>query len=661
MSKGFASNPRQILLATIVLASFVGVGARLVWLHVLDRDALLRYVSQARYKIDPLPGRRGDILDANGAKLATSRSLIILAVDPQSLRKEDEAKWPQLAALIGMNPGELARIFNTKTRPAAATNSTLRTDRNAASAAKTASFTFNVTPSDAAAPLTVSDPETENADEAEDELPDAAGNRVIRFAKLSDSITETTFTAIKQLNIKGVIGQRVYRRAYPNNSIASHIIGYVDRAERPVTGIERYADFYLHGLNGWLESEKDGKREELAQFRARHVPAADGYSVKLSIDSVVQQIVDEELAAIAAKYAPEKATIIVSDPRTGFILALGNYPSFDLNTYNKLTKEEQGRMRNIAVSDMYEPGSVFKIVAVAGALNEGLVNAGSTFDCTSDSIEYQGKTRKLPREDHHFDHRLTVAEIVAHSSNRGAAQLAMAMGDDRFYGYARAFGFGQLTGFPNLGIESPGMLASPKKWDGLTITRMPMGHSIAATPLQMHQAMTVIASGGVMLRPSIIRQVLDSSGEVVYRFDRREGDRVISERTAQTVARMLQGVASKEGTAPEAAIKDYEVAGKTGTAQKIVNGRYSEREHVVSFVGFLPASQPRLAISVIVDGADKNCPGGVAYGAKVAAPSFKRIAEQLIRHLDIKPVGPLSPVPPGPKGPAARLAAKGTR
>jgi cell division protein FtsI/penicillin-binding protein 2 len=660
MSKGFASNPRQILLATIVLASFVGVGARLVWLHVIDRDALLRYVSQARYKIDPLPGRRGDILDTNGAKLATSRSLIILAVDPQSLRKEDEAKWPQLAALIGMNPGELTRIFNTKTRSAAASIKAKTAASNGSSAAKAPSFAFNVTPVEITDPAASTDGEEENSED-DDEAPDSAGNRPIRFAKLSESITETTFTAIKQLNIKGVIGQRVYRRAYPNNSIASHIIGYVDRAERPVTGIERYADFYLHGLNGWLESEKDGKREELAQFRTRQVPAADGYSVKLSIDSVVQQIVDEELAAIAAKYEPEKATIIVSDPRTGFILALGNYPSFDLNTYNKLAKEEQGRMRNIAVADMYEPGSVFKIVAVAGALNEGLVNTGSTFDCTTETINYQGKTRKLPREDHNFDHRLNVAEIVAHSSNRGAAQLAMLMGDDRFYGYARAFGFGQLTGFPNLGIESPGMLASPKKWDGLTITRMPMGHSIAATPLQMHQAMTVIASGGVMLRPSIIRQVLDSSGEVVYRFDRREGDRVVSERTAQTVARMLQGVASKEGTAPEAAIKDYEVAGKTGTSQKIVNGRYSEREHVVSFVGFLPASQPRLVISVIVDGADKNCPGGVAYGSKVAAPSFKRVAEQLIRHLDIKPVAPVSPIAPSSKNPASRLAQKGSR
>lgn len=659
MSKGFASNSRQVLLASVILACFAGIGARLVWLHVIDRDALLKFVSQARYRIEPVPGRRGDILDANGAKLATSRSLIVLAVDPQSLRKEDEAKWPQLAALIGMNPTELTRIFTTKFRPAPATApAPVPAALGTETAATPSVFAFNVTPSSEPVATHAVTDAAEDDDTVVDEATDASGRRPIRFAKLSETITESTFTAIKQLNIRGVIGQRVYRRAYPNNSLAAHIVGYVDRQERPVTGIERYADFYLHGLNGWLESEKDGKREELAQFRTREVPAADGYSVKLSIDSVAQQIVDEELAALAAKYVPEKATIIVSDARTGFVLALGNYPSFDLNTYNKLSKDEQSRMRNVAVADMYEPGSVFKIVAVAGALNEGLVTPATTFDCTTDTIDYKGKPRNLPKEDHHFDHRLNVSEIVARSSNRGAAQLAMAMGDDRFYGYARAFGFGQLTGFPNLGSESPGMLASPKKWDGLTITRMPMGHSVAATPLQMHQAMGVIASGGVLLRPSIIRQVVDSAGEVVYRFDRREGSRVISERTAQTVARMLQGVATKAGTAPEAAIPDYEVAGKTGTSQKIINGQYSTREHVVSFVGFLPASQPRLVISVIVDGADKHAPGGVAYGKTVAAPSFKRVAEQLIRHLDIKPVSPLSP---SVKAPAALLAQSGVR
>lgn len=648
MSKGFASNSRQLILATAVLLSFGCVGARLVWLHVIDRDSLLRFVSQARYKIDPVPGRRGDILDANGAKLATSRSLIILGVDPQVLRKEDESKWPRLAALVGMPPAELAKIFNTKTRPVATVQAPVA--GATAGVAVPAPLKFNIMPAPtepvsvppaAIAKVDPSPGAQSTADDDDSEVEtnaDNSGRRPIRFAKLSETITESNFAAIKELGIKGVYGKRVYRRAYPNNGLAAHIIGYVDRQERAITGIERYADSYLHGLTGWIESEKDGKREELAQFRSREVPASDGYNVKLSIDSVVQQIVEEELAAIAAKFSPEKATIIVSDPRTGFILALGNYPSFDLNGYNLLSKTEQGKMRNIAVADMYEPGSVFKIVAAAGALNEGLVTAQTTFDCTSTTIEYKGKTRGLPKEDHHFNHRLSVAEIVARSSNRGAAQLAMAMGDERFYNYARAFGFGRTTGFPNLGIETPGMLAAPKNWDGLTITRMPMGHAVAATPLQMHQAMGVIASGGILLKPSVIRQVTDASGETVFRFDGRAGERVVSERVAREVARLLQGVASKEGTAADAAIKDYEVAGKTGTTQKIVNGVYSNREHVASFVGFLPASRPQVAISVIVDGATLNLTNGAAYGSKVAAPSFKHIAERLIRHLDIKPV-----------------------
>ena len=164
-----------------------------------------------------------------------------------------------------------------------------------------------------------------------------------------------------------------------------------------MAGIEHFADFYLRGENGWLESEKDGKSHELAQFRSREVPPSDGYSVSLTIDATIQSMVEEQLALIAQKYAPEKATIIVSDPRTGFILALANYPSFDLNTYNKLSKEDQRRMRNIAVADEYEPGSVFKIVAASAALNEHLVTPRTEFDCTLEKIDYNGIVRSLPR------------------------------------------------------------------------------------------------------------------------------------------------------------------------------------------------------------------------------------------------------------------------
>ncbi len=640
MSKGFTSSYRIALLASLVLAMFAGLEARLVWLHVIDRDELLRSVDEARRQLIVDNARRGDILDSHGALLATSRSIVILGVDPQFERSEDRPKWPQLAAMIGMPLADLERIFTTKTRPVTAKAAT-----RVAVSSKEAVITF--TPLAASSPAQAAVPEEEKADDTQLDEPDTEGNRPIRWAKLSDRVPESVYTQITKLGVRGVYGSRVYRRDYPHNEMAAHIIGYVDRQERPVAGMEHYADFYLRGENGWLESEKDGKSRELAQFRTREVPAVDGFNVALSIDAVVQHIVEDELAKVAEQYEPQKATIIVSDPQTGFVLALANYPSFDLNGFNKLTREEQGRMRNVAVADEYEPGSVFKIVAAAGALNDGLVTTRTEFDCTLEKIEYNGIVRSLPRENvgDHFDHPLSVAEIIAKSSNKGAAQLAMRLGDRRFYDYARAFGFGQHTGFP-IGGEITGNLKAPEKWDSMTITRMPMGQSVTATALQMQQAMMVIASGGVLLKPQIIRQIRDSHGELVYNFGRIEERRVISEQTAHTMARLLEDVVSTKGTAQLAAIPGYECAGKTGTAQKLMpftlpDGstelRYSVKDHVASFIGFFPASHPQVSIAVIVDDADARCPGGVALGAKVAGPVFKRLGERLIRYLDIRP------------------------
>jgi len=628
MSKGFTSSYRIALLASLVLLMFGGLEMRLVWLHVVDRDEFLRSVDEARRQLIVDNARRGDIVDAGGALLATSRSVIVLGVDPQTVRPEDRSKWPQLAALIGMPLSDLERMFLTKTRPASQPATAVGAVRAEAVAIK-----INL-PDGAGTSVATNDGEaSEKEDDTELDDPDKDGNRPIRWAKLSDQVSESAYGQITKLGVKGVYGSRVYRRDYPHNEMAAHIIGYVDHDER--------------GENGWLESEKDGKSRELAQFRTREVPPSDGFSVSLTIDATIQRMVEEELAAIAQKYQPEKATIIVSDPRTGFILALGNYPSFDLNTYNKLSRDDQRRMRNIAVADEYEPGSVFKIVAASAALNEGLVTPRTEFDCTLEKIEYNGIVRGLPREDasDHFDHPLSVSEIISHSSNKGAAQLAMRLGDQKFYDYARAFGFGQRTGFP-VGGETPGNLKNPSKWDSLTITRMPMGQSVTATPLQMQQAMGVIASGGLLLKPQIISEIRDSHGELVYKFGKVAVRRVLSEATARTMARLLAGVVSSEGNAPLAAIPGFECAGKTGTAQKLLpvtlpTGatvmRYSEKHHVASFVGFFPSSHPEIAIAVIIDDADARCPSGVAYGAKVAAPIFKRLGERLIPYRDIRP------------------------
>ena len=607
MARGFASNYRIVLVAATVVVAFAGIALRLVHLHVIDRERLTSFVEKVRRQIVVEPARRGDILDARGKFLATSRSQITLGVDPQVLRAEDESKWPELARLLGMPLRDLETVFRTKVRPASAVP----------------------TVGDAGGPIDLDPADAE---------PD--GGRRIRWAKLGEGIEEETYERIVKLGVRGVYAPpRVFTRAYPSNDLAAHVVGFVNDEGVPVQGIERWADFYLRGQDGWRESEKDGKRQELAQFRVREIPATRGYDVVLSIDSVIQHKVEEELARVVAASKPEKATIIVSDARTGFLLALANWPSFNLNEYRSIPATEMRRLRNIAVADVLEPGSTFKIVPAAVAVQEGLVSIRDTFDCSLDRIEYKGRMRELPREDHRFTHPLTLSEIISHSSNKGAAQLGMLLQEKRLHDYARAFGFGEPTGLASIYPEAGGLFAHFSKWSGSDITRIPMGHTVAATPLQIHYAMGVIASGGELLRPQVVREIRNAQGETVYRFAPVTRRRVISDGTAKAMTTMLARVTVQgEGTAPVAAIAGYEIAGKTGTTQKLINGRYSSQHHIASFVGFFPASRPELVISVIVD--DGHGPnGGTGYGSTVAAPSFKRIAEQLIQYLDIKPGG----------------------
>ena len=586
MSKGFASN-RLTLVATGVFFCFVCVAVRLVFLHVIDRDDLLKYVERARRQIVVEHARRGTILDTKGNILATSRSFVVLGVDPEMLRKEDEAKWSQLALLLNTPEAPLRQLLQ----------------RGRASNA-----------------LALATPDA------------LTKERRIRWVKLADEIEESVYDRITALKIRGVYGQRDYKRVYPAGQLASHVLGYVNKEGVPVIGAERHLDLYLKGQDGWIESEKDGARRELAQFRSREVVEQDGNDVVLTIDSVVQHIIEDELKLIAGKYAPHFATIIVSDPQTGAILGMANYPSFDPNNFNKATLDS---LRNNAVSDIIEPGSTFKIVAAGAALDQGLVTPQTMFDCGRTSINYKGKDRKLPKEDEPFG-LLSVADIVAHSSNRGAAQLAMLMGEDKFFEYARSYGFGQSTKFP-FGGEVRGILESPDKWDGLTITRMPMGHSIAATPLQIHFAMSAVANSGILLRPQIIREIRDAQGNLVRTFAPEKRNQVLRPGTAALLAQLLTRVVT-EGTAKGFAIPGFEIAGKTGTTQKLVDGKYVNNRHVSSFIGFFPASRPQVVLSVIVD--DAKVPGGVAYGRAVAAPAFKHVAEQLIQYLDIKPVVP---------------------
>jgi cell division protein FtsI (penicillin-binding protein 3) len=634
MSKGFASSYRVVLLASGLFVCFGALGVRLVWLHVIDREALLKTIVKTRQQLIVEHAKRGDIRDANGGILATSHSRIVLGIDPFAVRPQDDAKLGQLAALLHLPEAEVRRVATTRFRPATAAKPTGKLIDPASP--------FRI---DLGAPLTSAADSNEpgadataDADEDDDidvdPTPDEKGQRRIRWARLTEDVSEQLNAEVQKLGLKCITSDRVYRRTYPNNQLAAHLLGYVNRQQEPVTGIEAFADFYLRGQNGWSVGERDGRGRPLAQFNTRKVPPSDGYSVILSVNAIVQDIVEQEIAYIAQKFEPLKATIIVSDPQTGFILGMANYPTFNPNEYNKVPKAELVRMKNVAVADIYDPGSVFKIVPAAGALEEHLVNPHSTFDCALDKATYRGHVVALPGEDHVMGN-LSVSEIISHSSNKGAAQLGMLLGEERLYQYARAFGFGTKLGFP-VGGEVSGILNPYKKWYPVDITRIPMGHSISSTALQMHQAMTVIAADGVLLRPQLIREIRDTNGDTVHRFHRAEIGRAVSVETARKVASMLTGVVKKGGTAMEAAIDNFDVAGKTGTSQKFINGEWSKKHHIASFIGFFPAGRPQVAISVIVDDADHRAPNGVAYGRTVAAPSFKRIGERLIPIIPIQ-------------------------
>lgn len=580
-NRTFFSFGRLIVVCVVVLAAFGAIVARLVHLQVVERSELVAEVERARKRVQTLSAVRGEIRDSNGNALATSRSIMEVGVDPQLVRVEDAAKLPQLARLLRVPLADVKAVFDRKT---------------AASR-------------------------------------DGRELREIRWVRLAESVDAMTYDQIVALDIHGVYGNRQFRRTYPGGSLAAHVIGFVNREGVAAMGVERQFDFYLRGQDGWRESERDGLRRELAQFRTREVSPTDGYNVVLSIDSFVQHCIETELREIVRRFNPVGATIIVSDPRDGFLLGLANYPTFDLNNFNKA---ELASQRNLAITDILEPGSTFKIVAASAALNEGLVTPEVSINCGADTIVYHGRTLRLPH-DSHPNGMLSVADVIAKSSNRGAANLGVMLGADRLHDYAAAFGFGEATGFPLAG-EVNGMLHPVRDWDGLTITRLPMGHAVGATPMQVHCAMSAIANGGILMRPQIVRRVVDRDGATVFELPPVARRRVIRKETAELMARLLTRVVGPDGTAEKAAIPGYLVAGKTGTTQKIIDGRYSNRHHVGSFTGFFPANRPRLAITVIIDDARLN---GTAYGATVAAPSFKRIAEQLVQYLGIPPTEPV--------------------
>jgi cell division protein FtsI (penicillin-binding protein 3)/stage V sporulation protein D (sporulation-specific penicillin-binding protein) len=406
-----------------------------------------------------------------------------------------------------------------------------------------------------------------------------------------------------------------------------HILGFVNGEETGLDGVELTMNKFLRGHDGFRYIEIDRAGKEIVPYRGQEHSASNGNNVRLTIDMGLQNIVEQELDAAIKQFRPKGATVIMMDPKTGAILALANRPNYSLNEEKKTS--ETGNRLNFAVSAQVEPGSTMKIVTYAGALSEGKITPESSFNCE------QGYWEWCKLHDSHPLAELTANDVLVHSSNIGTAKIAMRIGEQKFFEYAHRFGYGERTGIALPG-EISGIVRPPYAWDSLSITRMPMGQGITATPLQIVTSMSVIANGGSLMMPQILSEITDADGRVVTSFPPQEVRRVVSRKVTEQVRAALIEVTSKKGTARLAQVLGYTVAGKTGTAQKVVNKVYSrDNKYVTSFVGFMPAEDPAFTMLVLIDEAQTKPEQN--FGGLVAAPIFSRIAERAARYLGLPP------------------------
>ena len=419
--------------------------------------------------------------------------------------------------------------------------------------------------------------------------------------------------AVEKLKIEGIGTMIEPKRTYPQGALASQLIGTVGTDNVGLSGVEQLLDKRLHGTDGKRRVVRDALGEPVSIVDARR--AQPGRDIRLTIDSVLQERVEAVLADVGATYRPKGATALVMDPRTGALLALANWPRVDANNISAAPAYAR---QDRAVAAAYEPGSTFKAITVSGALQEGLVNPDTPFQIPP---QIQVADRTIKDAELHGYETLSVARILAQSSNIGAVKIGLLLGSQRFDKWVRAFGFGKETGVDIPG-ESPGIVLHPDQYSGSSMGNLPIGQGIAVTPIQMAQAYSAIANGGVEHTPYVVQG------------DQKRAHRVLKAQIANQVAKMLQGVLGPGGTASEAAIPGYTLAGKTGTAQKPdpINGGYSKYKYVASFIGFAPARNPRLLVAVMVDE-----PQGAIYGGVVAAPAFGDIASFALQYLRIPP------------------------
>ena len=553
---------RMLVCAAVFALWTAGIEARLIYLQVVQYADMTARANGQQIRTVKLPAKRGDIIDRNGRLLALSVDAETIAADPSLV--VDPAKTAQQLcdALEGCDAAKLREI----------------TARLA--------------------------------------------EKKSRFEFLERHVSPAVAERVKDLKLPGIVLYKESRRYYPNRTLLAHALGFVGIDNVGLAGVESSYDSRIRGRDGRLILQIDSRLKARAAREERAATAGD--TLELTIDQYLQHIVERELRAGVLEHNAAAGAAVIMDPRTGEILALANYPTFNPNAFKGVTDSAR---RNRVIQDAYEPGSTFKLVTASAALEERVLQTSDLIDCAPGFITFPG--RKPIRDVHPYG-VLSFEDVIVKSSNVGAIKAGLRIGPERLGRYISRFGFGQVLS-PDFRGESAGIVWDHDRLDPSGLASVSMGYQISVTPLQMASAVSSVANGGTLFEPRIVRAFI--------RNGRRDPilpkalHRTVTTETAATLTSIMEAVVDR-GTAKAAQIEGFTVAGKTGTAAKLVNGHYSDTDYNTSFVGFVPSRKPALTIIVVIDSPHGSV---TAYGGTVAAPIFQRIAEASLRHLGIAP------------------------
>jgi penicillin-binding protein 2B len=572
---------RSLLIGTLFTILFMGLVGRLYWVQIVEASFLIEKAESAWSHDTKLPATRGTIFDRNNKILAQDGSAYTVVVQPQIIHSRDQQIdiVEALSPILHISKDKLMSLITRKK--------------------ENGEYLSQV--------------EVRN-----------------EGWKIDSEIADQIRIVIDENHFKGIFMLEEQKRYYPAQDLASHVLGYSNKEGEAVLGLEAYYDDKLKGESGVVHYDKDGKSYELPDSKVTYKPAVHGMSMKLTIDENIQLYIDQALEAAYEQYSPKSISAIAVDPNTMEVLGMGNYPNYNPNEYWSFS--DYGDFYNHAIASTYEPGSTFKIVTLAGAVEEGLFDPNDT---------YKSGRISLPGGVIHDHNRIGWGEItylegLKRSSNVAFVNLGYEkLGADKLKKYINEFGFGQ-----NTGIDLPGEVSGSINFRNhipTEVATVTFGQGrVAVTAIQQIAAISAIANGGKLLKPYLVKEIINpETNEVIESFEPEVVRQVISEETSRKVGEYLEQVVSDQsiGTGRTVYLEGYRVAGKTGTAQKVVDGKYSDDKWIVSFIGYAPVENPKIAIIVIAD--EPDIQGDYRLGSGVSAPVFKEVMSKSLRYFGV--------------------------